>query len=270
MTLLETIYLITHNPLWSHKRPYTTFSTLLSKIGEVTLLALFCEARCTSSLKGQRGQDKQHKEHIQPYWSCVCIMNTFTFNLLYFNAFHFSTLFLSYFTLWLCFFYICTCDSLWCCLFHWQTPAVTNPSHSKLTRELQHPSIVHMRLQTRTTWSTSAEETWAPHVCSRRWSTLPASKVEGSGFRMTRGWRHSKWRLSAWSKQILGGTFVVCTETPAWMFSLPLTCKSKVSENDSSSSYRSKPLPYTCQMFERKVEPCTSFLIWPTKRLQCC
>ena len=93
MTLLETIYLITHNPLWSHKRPYTTFSTLLSKIGEVTLLALFCEARCTSSLKDQRGQDKQHKEHIQPYWSCVCIMNTFTFNLLYFNAFHFSTLF---------------------------------------------------------------------------------------------------------------------------------------------------------------------------------
>lgn len=142
--------------------------------------------------------------------------------------------------------YICTCDSLWCCLFYWQTPAVTNPSKLKITRKLQCPLIVHMSLGTRTTRSTSAEAACAPHVCSRRYLPLPASKAEGSGFKMTRGWRHSKRRLSTWPKQILGSTCVASTETPAWMFSLLLTCKSKVRKNGSTSSYWSKPLLYTC------------------------
>lgn len=142
--------------------------------------------------------------------------------------------------------YICTCDSLWCCLFYWQTPAVTNPSKLKITRKLQCPLIVHMSLGTRTTRSTSAEAACAPHVCSRRYLPLPASKAEGSGFKMTWGWRHSKRRLSTWPKQILGSTCVASTETPAWMFSLLLTCKSKVRKNGSTSSYWSKPLLYTC------------------------
>ena len=120
---------------------------------------------------------------------------------------------------------------------------MTDPPKSKVMRQVQCPSVVHMSPQTRTAWSTSAEETSRPHVCSRQQSPLKTNKTDGSHLLMTRGWENSQWPLPAWPRRILGRTFVVSIETAAWMFSLLLNLKSKVRGHSSTSSDWNKPLP---------------------------
>lgn len=132
------------------------------------------------------------------------------------------------FSVWL--FYLSNLNSCTCaCADVVQTCAVTYSPVSSVTRKTQCPSIVPTTRSTRTTWSTSAEETRRPHACDRQWSPPTAHRMESSHSKMTRSRDSSTWPLPFWPRRILAGTFVVCKWTvTARVVSPPLKWKWKV------------------------------------------